>query len=64
MHEAIAGIAISVALVPPVIMLGIGLAEKKVDLMLASGLIVLCNILGIFIGSAAMIAGLYWISKE
>jgi hypothetical protein len=45
-------------------MLGIGLAEKKVDLMLASGLIVLCNILGIFIGSAAMIAGLYWISKE
>jgi hypothetical protein len=45
-------------------MLGIGLAENKVDLTLASGLIVLCNVFGVLIGSAAMIAGLYWISKE
>ena len=63
MHEAIAGIAISVALVPPVTMLGIGLAERNVDFVLASGLIVLCSVFGIVVGSVAMVACLHWLSR-
>jgi uncharacterized hydrophobic protein (TIGR00271 family) len=61
-HEAIAGIAISVALVPPVVMLGIAIAEQRADLFLASGTIVLCNVFGIYIGSFMLLAGLHWIS--
>jgi uncharacterized hydrophobic protein (TIGR00271 family) len=61
-HEAIAGIAISVALIPPVVMLGIALAERSADLFLASGKIVLCNIFGIYFGSFVTVAGLHWIS--
>jgi uncharacterized hydrophobic protein (TIGR00271 family) len=60
-HEAIAGIAISVALIPPVVMLGIALAERNPDLFLASGTIVLCNIFGIYFGSFVTVAGLHWI---
>jgi uncharacterized hydrophobic protein (TIGR00271 family) len=61
-HEAIAGIAISVALIPPVVMLGIALAERSADLFLASGIIVLCNIIGIYLGSFVMVVALHWIS--
>jgi uncharacterized hydrophobic protein (TIGR00271 family) len=61
-HEAIAGIAISVALIPPVVMLGIAIAEQRADLFLASGTIVLCNVFGIYLGSVMMVAGLHWIS--
>jgi uncharacterized hydrophobic protein (TIGR00271 family) len=61
-HEAIAGIAISVALIPPVVMLGIALAERSTDLFLASGTIVLCNVFGIYLGSFVMVVALHWIS--
>ena len=48
-HEAVAGIAISVALIPPVVMLGIGLgiglAKQNTDLVFTSGAIVVSNIL-------------------
>jgi uncharacterized hydrophobic protein (TIGR00271 family) len=63
-HEAITGIAISVALIPPVVMLAIGLAERKADLTLASATIVLCNVAGIYLGSVVTAATLYWISRD
>lgn len=63
MHEAIAGIAISVALIPPAVMLGIGIAEQNSHLVYASGIIVLCNVFGIYLGSIVMVAGLHWIAK-
>ena len=64
MHEAITGIAISVALVPPVVMLGISIAEQNYTLFIGSGIIALSNIFGIYAGSIVMMAGLYWISKD
>jgi uncharacterized hydrophobic protein (TIGR00271 family) len=67
-HEAVAGIAISVALIPPIVMLGIGLgvgiAKQNADLVLTSGVIVLSNIFGIYLGSIAMVAGLHRISRD
>jgi uncharacterized hydrophobic protein (TIGR00271 family) len=63
MHEAIAGIAISVALVPPVVMLGIATAEENYILFISSGIIVLYNVFGIYVGSITMTASLHWISK-
>ena len=63
MHEAIAGIAISVALIPPAVMLGIGIAEQNSHLVYASGIIVLYNVFGIYLGSIVMVAGLHWIAK-
>jgi uncharacterized hydrophobic protein (TIGR00271 family) len=64
MHEAIAGIAISVALIPPVVMLSIGLTEENYDLFLNSGTIVLSNIFGIYAGSVALTASLHWMAKK
>ncbi len=67
-HEAVAGIAISVALIPPVVMLGIGLgiglAKHNTDLVFTSGAIVLSNVFGIYLGSIVMVAGLHRISKN
>jgi uncharacterized hydrophobic protein (TIGR00271 family) len=63
-HEAIAGIAISVALIPPVVMLGVGLAEYDSSLIVTSGQIVLSNIFGIYAGSFLMVSGLYWIARK
>jgi len=63
-HEAIAGIAISVALMPPTVMLGIGIAERSRSLTIASALIVTNNILGIYAGSFVMVVWLHWMSKK
>ncbi len=50
-HEAVAGIAISVAVIPPVVMrgigLGIGIAKQNNNLMYVSGMIVFGNVIGI-----------------
>jgi uncharacterized hydrophobic protein (TIGR00271 family) len=66
-HEAVAGIAISVALIPPVVMLGIGLglgiAKHDSNLIFVSGKIVLGNVFGIYLGSIVMVAVLHRISK-
>jgi uncharacterized hydrophobic protein (TIGR00271 family) len=68
MHEAVAGIAISVALIPPVVMLGIGLgigiAKQSTDLVFVSATIVLANVFGIYLGSILMVAVLHRISKD
>ena len=67
-HEAVAGIAISVALIPPVVMLGIGLglgiAQQDTNLVLVSGTIVLGNVIGIYLGSIVMVAVLHRISID
>ena len=67
-HESVAGIAISVALIPPVVMLGIGLhigfVEKESDLLFKSSTIVISNVLGIYVGSLVMIAVLHRISRD
>ena len=66
-HDAIAGIAISVALIPPVVMLGIGLglgiAKQDTNLAFVSGTIVFGNIIGIYLGSFVMVAVLHRISR-
>jgi uncharacterized hydrophobic protein (TIGR00271 family) len=64
MHEAIAGIAISVALIPPVVMLGVGLAEYDGGLIVSSGQIVLSNVFGIYAGSFIMVAALHGIAGK
>ncbi len=56
--EAIAGIAISVALIPPVVMLGIGIVQFDHILIVESALIVAVNVLGIFLASLLTSAGL------
>ena len=67
-HEAVAGIAVSVALIPPVVMLGIGLgigiAKQDTNLILVSSTIVLSNIFGIYLGSIVMVAVLHRISSD
>jgi uncharacterized hydrophobic protein (TIGR00271 family) len=67
-HAAVAGIAISVAVIPPIVMLGIGLgigiAVENTNLVLVSGVIVLSNIIGIYLGSIVMVAVLHRISKD
>lgn len=54
-HSALARIAISVALIPPVVMLGVGLgleiAKTEYDLVLTSSIIMLANVTGIYLGS-------------
>ena len=66
-HEAVAGIAISVAVIPPIVMLGIGLgvgiAKQNTNLVLVSGEIVLANIIGIYLGSIVMVGVLHRISR-
>lgn len=67
-HEAVAGIAISVAVIPPIVMLGIGLgigiAKQNTDLVLISGIIVLSNVIGIYFGAIVMVAILHRISRD
>jgi uncharacterized hydrophobic protein (TIGR00271 family) len=67
-HEAVAGIAISVALIPPVVMLGIGMsigiAKENTNLVFVSATIVFANVVGIYLGSIVMIAVLHRISRD
>jgi uncharacterized membrane protein len=56
--EALAGIAISVALVPPAVMLGIGLAELDSELVHGSAKIVVLNVIGMILGAYLASAGL------
>jgi uncharacterized hydrophobic protein (TIGR00271 family) len=67
-HEAVAGIAISVALIPPIVMLGIGfglgVAQQNTYLILVSGMIVISNISGIYLGALVMVAVLHRISLD
>jgi uncharacterized hydrophobic protein (TIGR00271 family) len=62
-HEAVAGIAIPVAVIPPIVMLGIGIAKQDNNLMYVSGTIVLGNVIGIYVGSFVMAALLRRISR-
>jgi len=67
-HQALGGIAISVALLPPIVMsgigLGIGITEQNVDLVFVSTKIVVSNLLGIYLGSFSMVAFLHRISRD
>jgi len=50
-RESLVGIAISVALIPPIVLLGIGLAQLDKEIIYSSSTIVLINIIGIIIGN-------------
>lgn len=63
-HEAVAGIAISVALIPPVVMLGIGIAKENTDLIFVSATIVFANVIGIYLGSLVMVVVLHQITRN
>jgi uncharacterized membrane protein len=63
-HEAVAGIAISVAVIPPIVMLGIGIAKQDSNLIFVSSTIVLGNVFGIYVGSVVMVALLHRISRD
>lgn len=56
--ETITGIAISVALIPPVIILGIGLAIWDIQIVSTAFNIVLVNLLGISLGAVLLILAL------
>ena len=62
--EALAGIAISVALVPPVVMLGIGISEVSIPLIRGSAEIVGLNVIGMTLGAYAASAGLTWYVRD
>lgn len=62
--EAIVGIAISVALIPPVVLIGVGLANIDYYLFIRSLIIVAINIFGIYLGSLIMFAGLNFLSGK
>jgi len=62
--EALAGIAISVALVPPAVMLGIGISELNGALMQGSAKIVVLNVIGMVMGAYAASAGLAWYARD
>jgi uncharacterized hydrophobic protein (TIGR00271 family) len=62
--EALAGIAISVALVPPVVMLGIGISEISIALMRGSAEIVGLNVIGMVLGAYGASAGLTWYARD
>jgi len=52
--EAIAGVAIAVALIPPMVMIGIGIINNDVQLSMNSISIVLLNVIGIYLGAVIM----------
>ncbi len=62
--EAIAGIAISVALIPPVVLIGLGLANFDYQIIVHGSAIVMINVLGIYLGSLLMFTGLHFLSEE
>jgi uncharacterized hydrophobic protein (TIGR00271 family) len=62
--EALAGIAISVALIPPVVMLGIGIAELSRELMQGSAKIVVLNIIGMALGAYIATVTLAWYARD
>lgn len=62
--EAIAGIAISVALIPPVVIVGVGLAHQDIGLILSGSIIVAINILGIYLGAVIMFFALRYLAGE
>lgn len=62
--EAVTGIAISVALVPPIVLVGIGLSRWDLPLFISSLEIALINIVGIILGSFITVVGLSAYSKK
>jgi len=62
--EAIAGIAISVALIPPVVIIGIGLAKWDMAILTGSIQIVAINVLGIIVGSYILVFILHLYTRK
>jgi uncharacterized membrane protein len=50
--------------IPPIVMLGIGIAKQDSNLIFISSTIVLGNVIGIYVGSVVMVALLHRISKD
>lgn len=55
---------IYVAVIPPIVMLGIGIAKPDNNLIPVSGTIALGNVIGIYVGSAGAVAVLHRISRD
>jgi len=55
LKKSLVGIAISVALIPPIVLLGIGFANTDMEMVAISRNIVLINILGIALGSLLLL---------
>lgn len=64
LHEAVVGIAVSVALIPPIVMLAIGVSRLDNQIMGSGVLIAGLNVLGIVAGSMAMSAALHVITPK
>ncbi len=64
LHEAVVGIAVSVALIPPIVMLAIGISRLDNQVMGSGILIAGLNVLGIIAGSMAMSAVLHVIAPK
>jgi len=62
--EAVAGIAISVALIPPVVIIGIGLAKWDMAILTGSIQIVAINVLGIIVGSYILVFILHLYTRK
>lgn len=62
--EAIVGIAISVALIPPVVLVGIALTNLDFHFFTRSLVILAINIVGLYLGSFLMFAGLHVLSRK
>lgn len=62
--EAVTGIAISVALIPPVVLVGIALSRWDLSLLVSSLEIALINIIGIILGSFTIAVGLNAYSRK
>ncbi len=64
LHEAIVGIAVSVALLPPIVMLAIGVSRLDEHIIRSGALIAGLNILGIVAGSVLMVGVLHAIAPK
>lgn len=62
--EAIAGVTIAVALIPPMVMVGIGFINSDMQLAVNASAIVFLNIFGIYLGSIIMYTFLNWWAKK
>jgi len=60
--ESITGVSISVALLPPVVMVGLALSRAEFSLLWRSALIVVINVAGLVLAAMLVTRFLWWFS--